>query len=296
MTDDREKTSPLVKANTSSLQKVSSTIVSRGLSDLAFLDDKIKNVVNIDTTDLFYVVDSFGEGGPDVFSDETTIYINEDHPIYKIESIKADKISINIKRLIIQDIPFFLSLVLKLMYIKDYVISGEDKEEGCDKMTLMEFYDFLYKRDYNAMSKNKMFCVMLEISKTDLTNLDESVYIPTTSKKDKYLKKGVNYRFNKNYDKSIDAFISAYILAFDPIIYYFYCGFTNYSKGYFDKAVAYYSKTIKLDPDFSFVYIRRGFAYEDLGNKSMAISDYRKACDLGYEKGCENLQRILGEK
>src|SRR3989338_6274389 len=38
MTDDREKVSQLVKAKTSSLQKIPSNIVSRGLSDLALLD------------------------------------------------------------------------------------------------------------------------------------------------------------------------------------------------------------------------------------------------------------------
>jgi len=27
-----------------------------------------------------------------------------------------------------------------------------------------------------------------------------------------------------------------------------------------------------------------------------AISDFQKACDLGYELGCENLQGALGER
>ena len=50
------------------------------------------------------VVDSFGEDGPEVFSEETTIYINRDHPLYKRESSKADTHILNLARLITQEI------------------------------------------------------------------------------------------------------------------------------------------------------------------------------------------------
>ncbi len=49
-------------------------------------------------------VDSFGEDGPEVFSEETTIYINRDHPLYKRESKKADTHMLNLARLITQEI------------------------------------------------------------------------------------------------------------------------------------------------------------------------------------------------
>ncbi|MEW6214887.1 MAG: ATP-binding protein [Nitrospirota bacterium] len=50
------------------------------------------------------VVDSFGEDGPEVFSEETTIYINRDHPLYKRESTKVDTHVLNLSRLITQEI------------------------------------------------------------------------------------------------------------------------------------------------------------------------------------------------
>lgn len=50
------------------------------------------------------VVDSFGEDGAEVFSEETTIYINRDHPLYKRESAKVDTHTLNLARLITQEI------------------------------------------------------------------------------------------------------------------------------------------------------------------------------------------------
>jgi hypothetical protein len=49
-------------------------------------------------------VDSFGEDGPEVFSEETTIYLNRDHPLYKRESKKIDTHVLNLTRLITQEI------------------------------------------------------------------------------------------------------------------------------------------------------------------------------------------------
>jgi len=50
------------------------------------------------------VVDSFGEEGPEVFSEETTIYINRDHPLYRREASRVDTHTLNLARLITQEI------------------------------------------------------------------------------------------------------------------------------------------------------------------------------------------------
>lgn len=50
------------------------------------------------------VVDGFGEDGPEVFSEETVIYINRDHPLYKRESKKFDTHILNLGRLLTQEI------------------------------------------------------------------------------------------------------------------------------------------------------------------------------------------------
>ncbi|HTZ17588.1 MAG TPA: ATP-binding protein [Dissulfurispiraceae bacterium] len=49
-------------------------------------------------------VDGFGEEGPEVFTEENTIYINKDHPLYKRESGKLDTHTLNLARLITQEI------------------------------------------------------------------------------------------------------------------------------------------------------------------------------------------------
>jgi hypothetical protein len=50
------------------------------------------------------VVDSFGEDGAEAFSEETTIYINRDHPLYRRESGKIETHTLNLARLITQEI------------------------------------------------------------------------------------------------------------------------------------------------------------------------------------------------
>ena len=50
------------------------------------------------------VVDSFGEDGPEVFSEDTVIYVNRDHPLYKRESKKFDTHILNLARLLTQEI------------------------------------------------------------------------------------------------------------------------------------------------------------------------------------------------
>ncbi|MEK6672175.1 MAG: ATP-binding protein [Nitrospirota bacterium] len=50
------------------------------------------------------VVDSFGEDSAEVFAEETTIYINRDHPLYKRESAKIETHMLNLARLITQEI------------------------------------------------------------------------------------------------------------------------------------------------------------------------------------------------
>jgi len=50
------------------------------------------------------VVDSFGEDAAEVFSEETVIYINRDHPLYKREAGKVDTHTLNLARLITQEI------------------------------------------------------------------------------------------------------------------------------------------------------------------------------------------------
>lgn len=51
-----------------------------------------------------------------------------------------------------------------------------------------------------------------------------------------------------------------------------------------------------MNPNDAYVYANRGIAYFMLRNMGRTISDFQKACDLGFEKGCELLQMFLKNK
>jgi hypothetical protein len=53
-----------------------------------------------------------GEDGPEAFSEETTIYINRDHPLYKRESGKIETHTLNLARLITQVMALMRILVI----------------------------------------------------------------------------------------------------------------------------------------------------------------------------------------
>ena len=51
-----------------------------------------------------------------------------------------------------------------------------------------------------------------------------------------------------------------------------------------------------LNSKYADAYNNRGFTYIKVGNVNKAISDFQKACDMGYEEGCKNLQRVLKDR
>jgi tetratricopeptide (TPR) repeat protein len=55
--------------------------------------------------------------------------------------------------------------------------------------------------------------------------------------------------------------------------------------GQHDKAIAAYSKAIKLDPKYSFSYLGRGDAYLAKGDRTRALQDYERAARLDPENG-----------
>ena len=63
-----------------------------------------------------------------------------------------------------------------------------------------------------------------------------------------------------------------------------------------DSAIEAYTKAIALDPNYADAYTNRGIAYALSGNMGRAISDFQKACDMGNEIGCKNLQIALEKR
>jgi hypothetical protein len=56
--------------------------------------------------------------------------------------------------------------------------------------------------------------------------------------------------------------------------------------GQTDKALEQFNKTILLFQNQGVAYYNRGLLYLKTGDREHAAADYRKACDLGYEKAC----------
>jgi tetratricopeptide (TPR) repeat protein len=77
-------------------------------------------------------------------------------------------------------------------------------------------------------------------------------------------------------------------------------GETRCEEGDFDGAITDYNEAIRLRPDFTYTYLRRGIAYRRKGDLDRAIADYSKAIDIEpddaaayYERGIT--QRFKGE-
>ncbi|MBI3353658.1 MAG: tetratricopeptide repeat protein [Nitrospirae bacterium] len=138
-----------------------------------------------------------------------------------------------------------------------------------------------------------------------------------------YIHKGQYDKGNEDTGKSIalqDSFGSSFfnrriekynqLIALNPKDAKTYVGRGNAyrGKGQYDMAIEDFNKAIALNPKDAEAYSGRGVAYffgavspalsgnTLSGNMGRAISDFQKACDLGLQKGCENLQGALKER
>ncbi|OGP60206.1 MAG: hypothetical protein A2V65_02535 [Deltaproteobacteria bacterium RBG_13_49_15] len=68
-------------------------------------------------------------------------------------------------------------------------------------------------------------------------------------------------------------------------------GWLYMRKGDYDNSISYLNRSIELSPENSWAYYNRGFVYDKKGDMAKALSDAEKACRLGFDKGCEMLER-----
>lgn len=57
-----------------------------------------------------------------------------------------------------------------------------------------------------------------------------------------------------------------------------------------------YNDALTLDPNLAYAYGNRGLVYAEKGNVLDALVDFQKACDMGYEARCRNLQKALKKR
>lgn len=110
-----------------------------------------------------------------------------------------------------------------------------------------------------------------------------------------YVNRGSSFYELKQYDNAISDFKHAINLAPNEAGAYAWCGNVYYVKKSYHEASEYFSKAIAIVPNNAVFYLNRGYAQFNIGNKSTAVSDFKKACELGNEDGCRQL-KVLGNK
>jgi tetratricopeptide (TPR) repeat protein len=102
-----------------------------------------------------------------------------------------------------------------------------------------------------------------------------------------YYNRGLAYAQAKGeYDRAISDYSKAIELSPKLAAAYYHRGVAYaQGKGQYDQAISDYDKAIKIDARYAFAYNNRGEARWKLGNKRMACSDWKRACELGI---CNN--------
>jgi tetratricopeptide (TPR) repeat protein len=87
-------------------------------------------------------------------------------------------------------------------------------------------------------------------------------------------------------DNAISDYTSALLINPDDIASYYLLGVLFSKKRDYTKTAEILSKAIAKNPSFADAYNGRGQALMKLGFFDLAMTDFRKACDLGQECGC----------
>ncbi|MBI5749803.1 MAG: tetratricopeptide repeat protein, partial [Nitrospinae bacterium] len=69
-------------------------------------------------------------------------------------------------------------------------------------------------------------------------------------------------------------------------------GYQHTLKKEHDSAIEAYTNAIALDPNNADAYNNRWIAYNNKGQYKMAISDFKKNCDMGDKDGCEKVKEL----
>jgi tetratricopeptide (TPR) repeat protein len=81
----------------------------------------------------------------------------------------------------------------------------------------------------------------------------------------------------------------------DSVGIYLNRGIEQYKKGYYDQAIANYTRAIEINPKFDVAYYNRGSTYYKKGDHHRGIYDLQMACKLGNKNACEFLERIKSQ-
>lgn len=129
---------------------------------------------------------------------------------------------------------------------------------------------------YQRESYDKAFNVMEEAIKLDPTNADL------------YLTQGIYLAQEEKYDAALKALNRAIELAPNEGSFYLLRGSTYMAQGILlDRSREDFNRSIALEPDVGLAYFYRGVIESRRQNCPAALTDFKKACDLGMSSVCE---------
>ncbi len=109
---------------------------------------------------------------------------------------------------------------------------------------------------------------------------------------DAYDARGFAYGVLGRYAEAVADYTKAIELNPGYAYYYSVRGAAYYRLERYDLAVADLTKAVDLDPYYLVeAYNDRGLAYHQLGEKEKSLSDFKKACRMGFQEGCENYEK-----
>jgi tetratricopeptide (TPR) repeat protein len=108
-----------------------------------------------------------------------------------------------------------------------------------------------------------------------------------------YYSRGLTYQEKKEYyDKAIDDFKQVIKINPEDKKAYCFLGITHYKKQDYREAQKYFGEAIFIDPNYAEAIAGRGQAYLRSGKTQKALSDFKKACDMGEYTGCTMVELL----
>lgn len=112
-----------------------------------------------------------------------------------------------------------------------------------------------------------------------------------------YYSRGLTYQEKGvSYDRAIDDFKKAITLNPGDKKSYCFLGIIHYKKKDYRKAQQCFGKALSIDPAYAEAMTGRGQAYLRSGKMKNALSDFKKACDMGDDTGCTMLELLTRQK
>jgi Tfp pilus assembly protein PilF len=105
-----------------------------------------------------------------------------------------------------------------------------------------------------------------------------------------YVNRGVLRGEAGMFDKAMEDFNQSIALNPDYAAAYSNRGIVYALTGQYGRALEDFNTALALNQDLAEAYFNRGRIHSQAGRTEFARADYQKACDLGYEKGCNALR------